>query len=448
MGEFPGPNFFQTALETLRGDLPREESTLWLDDLRFDGQKGHRVTFSTASHFKKERITRQYLPLLKRLFVGGGALEFMPEVVVRGTESPQPTPDGHLSHPPTLNQPTANQDGLADLHPDHNFQRYVPHVHNRLALDCARKVVGQPGLIHPLYLYGAAGTGKTHLIQAIGHQLGSQYPFLKMRYVRVDQFVTEFVDAIRQKTDRLFRLKYRSLDVFLLDDVQLLSGKPETSLEFFHLFNEIYQPGKQLVFTSDVPPSELGGLDERIKSRLSSGVIAEIEPPEAPARKALLEFFLTEAGFSLDSEVLEFLARHLGPDTRRVRSAVRKLTVLRDLYSQTIDAEFCRTHLKECLNLSGEGLTPDRILLSVSRYSRHSLADLKSARRDRGISQYRQLAMFLLRKNAGVPVGEIARLLGGKSPSAVVQACQSVEERLKADPMLGKMAEAILAAAQ
>lgn len=442
MSEFPGEHFFREALESLRREIPREEASLWLDDLQFSGARDRKATFSTASHFKKERIHRTYLPKLKKLFVEGGFSEFQPEVVVRGDQS------GGASGKAAGLSPEPIQGGLSQLHPEHTFQRYVSHAHNRLALDCARKVVGQLGVLHPLYLYGVAGTGKTHLIQAIGHHLGVQYPFLTMRYVRVDQFVTEFVDAIRQKTERLFRLKYRSLDVFLLDDVQLLSGKPETSLEFFHLFNEIYQPGKQLVFTSDVPPSELGGLDERIKSRLASGVIAEIEPPEAPARQTLLDFFLTEAGFSLDASVVEFLARHLSPDTRRVRSAVRKLTVLRDLYQETIDAEFCRTHLKECLNLSGTGLTPDRILLSVSRYSRHPLADLKSARRDRGISQYRQLAMYLLRKHAGVGVNEIARLLGGKSPSAVVQACQAMETRMKEDPLLVKMTEAILAGAQ
>jgi len=437
------PIFFQTALEALKGQVPAEEAAIWLDDLHFVEVEGERVRFSTASHFKKERISRQYLPRLSQLLEEASGQKWRVEILVNSA-TPPAVPNSPIvnSRPP---EPAPQTAGLpAAFHPQNTFDRYVPHANNRLAFECARKICSHLGSISPLYLYGCAGTGKTHLIQAIGRHFLEHHPYLKVRYVRVDQFVTEFIDAIRNRTDRLFRLQYRSLDVFLLDDVQLLSGKTETALEFFHLFNEIYQPGKQLVFTSDVPPGELGGLDERLKSRLASGLIAELEPPAAPARRALLDFYLKEADFDLSEETREFLANRLPPDCRRVIAAVRKLTILRDIHGETIDHAYCQKHLGDCLNPSGGELTPDRLLVSVANYSRHSLGDLKSARRDRGLSQYRQLAMYLLRHHGKVGVNEIARLLGGKSPSAVVQACQAVEQRLREDPLLRKTAETIL----
>lgn len=437
------PIFFQTALETLKGQLPREEASIWLDDLRFVDHVGDGARFSTGSHFKRERIARQYLPLLCKILRECAGRPLKVELIVCAPSSPLP-PHPETLHSRALEIPPAPAAFPAVFHPQNTFERYVAHANNRLAYECARKISQHLGVISPLYLYGNAGTGKTHLLQALGRHFIEHYPFLKIRYVRVDQFITEFIDAIRNRTDRLFRLQYRSLDVFLLDDVQLLSGKTETALEFFHLFNEIYQPGKQLVFTSDVPPSELGGLDERLKSRLGSGLIAELERPGVEARRALLDFYLAEAGFELSEETRTFLATQLPSDARRVIAAVRKLTVLRDIHGKEVDNAFCQAHLADCLVMRDTDITPDRLLVSVANYSRHSLGDLKSARRDRGLSQYRQLAMYLLRHHGKVGVNEIARLLGGKSPSAVVQACQAVEIRMKEDPLLRKTAETIL----
>ncbi len=482
---------FDFSIQELRARLPSDEATIWLSDLQFAGEEGKALRVATGSFFKKEKITKSYLPILSEILrresgedlkIEVQVLPDLPPPVAIKKFSPfaaSPVKDsvkssldiknhkensltknsaadsksfdaGILTTSLTSGETQVSETGtrsfpMTSLDPAFCFDRYVRHANNRLASECAQKITAKLGSLSPLYLYGASGSGKTHLMQAIGHHYREHFPFLKIQYVVPDYFVAEYVRALETKTDRLFRLKYRSLDVLLLDDVQFLMGKKETSAEFFHIFNEVYQPGKQLVFSSDRVPAELDRLDERLKSRLSSGVIVELEAPGLEARGALLDFYTRESELRLSPEVLEFLAASIPPDARKIIGAIKTLVTFKDILGEEITVAFCRERLKEILlTKSPNQLSPAQIILAVANYSRISLSDLKSPKRTQSISYYRQLAMYLLRKHTKLSLSEIANLMGGKTPASVTLSAQAVEEKMQGDPEIAEVAEKIL----
>lgn len=439
-------------MRELRSRLPSQEFSIWLEGLEFAGEDLSGLSLATDSFFKREKIRASYLPILSEILHRESGRDLRIEVKVRST-----TENSELAAPSTTptSLPSDSQSDLpkeqeaaftmAALDPQLSLERYVSHANNRLAGECAKKIMAKLGSLNPFYIYGASGSGKTHLMQAIGQYYRKEFPFLKVQYVVPDYFVGEYVRALETKTDRLFRLKYRSLDVLLLDDVQFLIGKKETSTEFFHIFNEIYQPGKQLVFSSDRVPAELDKLDERIKSRLSSGVIVELEAPGLDARLALLDFYAREEGLKLTDTVREFLGASIPPDARKVIGAVKTLVTFRDILNEEITVPFCRERLREILlTKNPDQLSPAQIILAVANYSRISLSDLKSPKRTHSISFYRQLAMYLLRKHTRLSLSEIASLMGGKTPASVTLSSQSVEEKMLTDPQIAEVAEKII----
>jgi chromosomal replication initiator protein len=460
----------KTALLELLSHISLEEKAIWFGVLRVRSVSESHFILLTDGLFKKKRIEEVYLPkLLELLQIENGKIHL--EVKVESLAASEPDeknsplknsktvipsletsksalpffePDV-VSLSPLESEPSRNKINLglnqAGLDTRLSFERYVLHDENRLALQCAKKVTQKLGECNPLYLFGPSGSGKTHLIQAIGKYYQDHFPYLKIRYLSPLEFLSDYRHALTTKTDRAFRLRYRALDVLLIDDIQFFSGKTETCVEFFHLFNEIYVPGKQMVFTSDMPPSALDRIDERLKSRLASGIIAEMEGPKENSRRHLLDFYLEEAHVDYAEEVRAFLVKSLPADARRVMSAVKTLVAAESIYAETVDVAFVRKVLGGILaENTFSHFSPEGLIQAVVSYSKISLDDLRSSKRTQSISFYRQLAMYLLRKHAKLTLTQIAEHLGGKSAASVTQAIHSVEERLKADPMLVELA--------
>ncbi len=443
------PNHLEGALEALKQQLSAEERSIWFTDLQLKSLgKGH-FAIVTDGLFKKKKFEEIYLPRLHEIFAQQTKEKIQVEVLVLTTQKKEgasfeyefPVQTGLEPLESEPKRPLVSRGlNVAGLDERLSFERYVLHEENRLALECAKKVTQKLGNHNPLYLFGPSGSGKTHLIQAIGKYYQENFPFLKIRYLSPLDFLNDFRVALTTKTDRAFRLKYRALDVLLIDDIQFFSGKTETCVEFFHLFNEIYVPGKQMVFTSDVPPAALDKIDERLKSRLASGIIAEIEGPKEEARRHLLDFYLSEAGVDYDVSVKEFLVSALPADTRRVMSAVRTLVAAESIYQEPVTTTFIRKVLGGTLSeKSPQPFSAESLLAAVVSYSKISLEDLKSYKRSQHISFYRQLAMYLLRRKAKLSLQKIAEELGGKSPASVTQAVQAVETRLQSDSMLSEL---------
>lgn len=492
---------FEHFLNLLRTRVPEGEFILWFSDLELQSFQNGVLSVITPGEMGKARLEKQYKSLLisiaeeltgekVSLIVHEGSFHSLndsmafsdkPKTNNQGLlfDSPQgastkkntlnnsnleldkdsnnslvmPSKYGRSSgeyspetntHRAFSSQSLTNNTNLTGLSPTLSFDRYVAHPQNQLAYDVANKIIYHHGLFNPVFIFGAVGTGKTHLLHAIGNHYRINYPMLKIRYISPNEMTQEYVKALQSKNDTQFRLRYKTLDLLILDDIQFLINKEKTSEEFFHIFNEIYQAGKQMVFASDRPPAELDGLDERLKSRLSSSLVLEIEKPQVEARKKLLEFYITENGIKVDKETILYLAEHLPADIRSLIGAVRTMLFHSSLYKVAIDIPFCIKNIEILKTNSVEGLTAEQILNAVATHGKISISDLRSPKKSRNIAQFRQIAMYLLRKHTELSFSEIGAYLGGKNGSSIHTGVARVEKLIDEDNHFGEIIKSIL----
>jgi chromosomal replication initiator protein len=309
----------------------------------------------------------------------------------------------------------------------------------------ANKIVNNLGAINPVYFYGSIGTGKTHLIQAIGNYLKKNFSFLKIKYINPNDFVGEYTKALVLKKDRQFRLKYRLLDVLLLDDIQFLMGKEQSCVEFFDIFNAIFQAEKQMIFVSDRLPSELDNIQERLKSRLNSSMIIELEKPNFQSKMEIFKFYLNEYNLKIEEDICEYIINRIGPDIRKILGMVNTIVTYKDIYNVKIDLNFCHKYLKTLnINLNESNLSEENILISVSNYSKISVSEIKSTKRTKTISFYRHVVMYLLRKYTTLSLPEIGNYLGGKTSAAVHSGINNIQRELKLNNSLIEKIEKIV----
>ncbi len=331
--------------------------------------------------------------------------------------------------------PSSPPSGSPSLPERYTFDNFVVGPSNQLAEAAARSVAQSPASrYNPLFLYGGVGLGKTHLLCAIGHHLLALHPDWKVRYLTSDQFINEFVSHIKNDRADAFRAKYRKdCDILLVDDIQFLAGKDRTQEEFFHVFNALYETGKQIVVTSDRFPQEIPGLEDRLRTRFQWGLIADIQPPELETRKAIVRKKAESQQMSLSEEVAEFLAENITDNVRRLEGALVLLSAYARLQGRSITVEFTEQALRDFLKKSPSTLTIDVILKEVSSLLDVKVADIKGRRRHKKVSQARQVAMYLSRKLTDKSYPDIGRAFGGKDHSTVVAAVKKVEKLLQED---------------
>lgn len=443
-------------LDSLSKRVSLDDFKIWLGALTIVEQKSESVTLNTSSSFHLKKIEESFLPVvreaLRECFPTQNAQNLKIFFVVNEKKADAASDERPLesevfknsSLPKTEKSAKQEHDSLIDYL---NFDRYVCSDFNRVAYELAKRVVDKIGQINPFYIYSSVGLGKTHILHAIGNHLRKKFPFLNILYTTPTQFVDDYSKSLLQKTTHAFRVKYRSVDVLLLDDVQFFIGKEKSCEEFFHLFNEIYTPNKQMVFCSDRMPSDLGGIDERLKSRLTSCVIAEIEPMKEIDKIKILDFYLKENRLSLDPSLYDYVVSSLPNDVRIITGVVKSLVVYEDIYGKDLNIDILKKNLKQLSsNPDHISYNPNKILENVCRYGKISIEELRSPKRDKATSFYRQIAMHLLREKLHLSFSDIGHLLGGKNPSSVHIATKKFVERLKNDAQLNSMLEKILKA--
>jgi chromosomal replication initiator protein len=315
------------------------------------------------------------------------------------------------------------------------FDRYIVGPSNRFAEAAARSVAREPGKAYnPLFVYGGVGLGKTHLLQAIGHEILRERPRARIAYISGETFTTHFVQSLRQNREEEFKRWYRSVDIWLVDDIQFIADKTSTKEEFFHTFNELYLTNRQIVLASDRPPSELRLMEDRLRSRLESGLMAEVGLPELETRMAILEQRAAQEGVALPADVTLYIAGLIQSNIRVLEAALIRLLALASLNQSQVTVELARSALEAYVREGrASPISVQTIQKAVSERFGVPEETLLSPRRDRKTSLARQVAMYLMRELTRSSLVEVGELFGGKTHSTVVYACQKLELEMKTD---------------
>ncbi|MEW1977284.1 chromosomal replication initiator protein DnaA [Kocuria palustris] len=327
----------------------------------------------------------------------------------------------------TAGAASAEWDSSARLNPKYVFESFVIGQSNRFAHAAAFAVSETPAKAYnPLFIYGDSGLGKTHLLHAIGHYAKRLYPGIAVRYVNSEEFTNDFINSIRDDEGSSFKEIYRNVDMLLIDDIQFLAGKEHTQEEFFHTFNALHNHEKQIVITSDLPPKQLTGFADRMRSRFEWGLITDVQPPELETRIAILRKKADADGTQAPPEVLEYIASHISTNIRELEGALIRVTAFASLNKQDVDLPLAELVLKDLITDDDGEITAATILGQTAAYFDISLDELKSKSRTRTLVTARQIAMYLLRELTDMSLPKIGQELGGRDHTTVMHADRKI----------------------
>ncbi len=343
--------------------------------------------------------------------------------------------------PPALKKPATTQEAEAsNLNPLYTFESFVVGNNNRFAHSAALAVAespGETGKYNPLFIYGGAGLGKTHLMHSIAHFIQSNSPHLKVLYASSETFTIELIDAIRNGTNtsmNRFREKYRNIDVLLIDDIQFIIGKESTQEEFFHTFNELRNASKQIIVSSDRPPKEMETLEERIRSRLEWGLITDIGSPDYETRMAILRQKEDQDGFHLDDEILNYIAINIKSNIRELEGALNKLIAYSNLVQTEITLDIAMKELQNIISPNTpREITSQLIIEVVSEHFGVTVEQMRSKSRSSDVAKPRQMAMYLCKTMTSDSYEYIGELLGDRDHSTILHGVKKITDDISSD---------------
>ncbi|MBB1532873.1 MAG: chromosomal replication initiator protein DnaA [Mogibacterium diversum] len=326
------------------------------------------------------------------------------------------------------------------FNPKFNFENFVVGGNNRFAYAASLAVAESPAeAYNPLFLYGGSGLGKTHLMQAIGIQVIKNDPTSNVLYISSETFTNELIEAINTQNTNQFKEKYRNIDILLIDDIQFLEGKEATQEEFFHTFNTLYENNKQIVISSDRPPSNLQKLDERLTTRFGFGITADVQPADFETRVAILKKKIELADIELDSdieEVCNLIAEKIKYNIRELEGAMNRMISFSEIMNNKIDLDFAKIVLKDIYRDTDKAIAPERIRSTVASYYDIKVSDLDSKRRTAEIALARQVAMYLCRESTDFSFSKIGEIFGGRDHSTVMSNCNKIQTLYQEDELI------------
>jgi chromosomal replication initiator protein len=442
------------VLGQLRTTTKRSVYQSWLERIELVDQTADSVQLGVPDDGFRDYVATHHLdaireslqklidrPVAVELVVASDLRPYSRPSIDRGpaTRKPQTSlPFAPADHalPPGETLPAASTDDR--LSGRFTFDSFVIGKSNEFAASAALAVVSSPGVTYnPLFLYGGIGTGKTHLLKAVGHAIQAKRPGSKVLYVPAETFADDTIHAMISKepsTRADVRHQYRSVDVLLVDDVQFLQGKTKTQDEFFHTFNALHHAGKQIVLSCDRFPSELQEFHDRLRSRFDWGLVAELAPPDRELRQAILVRKATEFGMTVPLDVVSYLADHLRNSVRELEGALNKLNAHSHIARRPVDLTLARQVLGPMIELPSRNLTVEVIQRVVAHHFNLKIADLKGSKRHRSVVVPRMIAVSLTRKHTALSFPDIGRAFGGRDHSTAIHAVQKVDWMLATDP--------------
>lgn len=402
----------------------------WLSSLKFVEHRNGEVLLSVPTMFIKEWITVHYIKKILLLWQNEDRSIHSVDIQV-AKESYS------INNPTIKNKEESDRNLGSPLDPRFTFDNFVVGKSNELGFAAARRVAESidpiPGS-NPLFLYGGVGLGKTHLMHAIAwYIVNSTSVKRKVVYLSAEKFMYQYITALRSKDIMLFKEQFRSVDVLMVDDVQFISGKDSTQEEFFHTFNALIDQNKQLVISADRSPSDLDGVEERIKSRLGWGLVADINETTFELRLGILQAKVEQMNIYVPSDVLEFLARNIKSNIRELEGALNKVAHTTSLLSRSITVESASETLTDLLRSNHKSVTIEEIQKKVAEFFNIKVGDMHSNRRLRSLARPRQIAMYLAKKLTQKSLPDIGRSFGGRDHATVIHAVRQIEKLIQSD---------------
>jgi chromosomal replication initiator protein len=449
------PDDVQAQWARVRGRLREEYGDAayrtWLKSMTLYGVEQGKVRIGVPTRFLRDWVSQNYAERIRMLWNGENESIANVEILVTGKTMAQPA---ESEAAPAV----AAQDGVdaaaadekdisAPLDPRFTFENFVVGKPNELANAAARRVAesqvgaGRSVPFNPLFLYGGVGLGKTHLMHAIAWHIRTQDPSRKIIYLSAEKFMYQFVRAIRFKDTMAFKDLFRSVDVLMIDDVQFIGGRDATQEEFFHTFNALVDQNRQIIISADKSPSDLEGIEERLKSRLGWGLVADLHPTTYELRLGILQAKAAATHMDVPGKVLEFLAHKITSNVRELEGALHRISAHTQLIGRTVSLESAQEVLHDLLRANDRRVTIDEIQKRVAEHYNIRLADMHSARRARAVARPRQVAMYLCKQLTPRSLPEIGRKFGGRDHTTVMHAVRKIEELKAADRTLAEDVE-------
>jgi len=441
----PALEVWSGVLAKARSELPDTTIVMWFSDVQPVRLADEILTLSVPSPLVRERLQHHHLGMIEdaaeQLLGHPVKIEFE---VTEGSrhplgDAPEPmTP--HEERAVTTGtqvqaaRPTPSLGAPGLPFPNYTFDAFVPGPSNRFAHAAAMAVAEAPPstAYNPLFIYGGVGLGKTHLLIAVGHHMYRLNPGIRVKYVTSEQFLTEFIKAVRERQSDRFRQRYREVDVLLVDDIQFLAKREETQTEFFHTFNHLHGSGKQIAIASDRPPHELSGLEERLVSRFRWGLCVDVQPPDLETRIAILQLKAERERLVVPHDVIEFVASKFDQSVRELEGALVRVAAWSELTGSPVDQELAERALQDLIPQAESEIPPQLIMEETASYFTLTTGDLVSKSRSRPLTTARHIAMYIMRECTGLSLVKIGEIFGGRDHTTVLHGIKKVEDEMRA----------------
>ncbi|GAN81012.1 chromosomal replication initiator protein DnaA [Acidocella aminolytica] len=426
----------------LQAEVGEVEYRTWLKQVSFAGLAGDEVVVMLPTRFLRDWVNKEYGELIASFWQQENQLVKRVEFRTGAPASRPAAPD--LAEPvqaPSAGQPAMvapRQENMAALDQRFTFETFVVGKPNEFAYACARRVAEAPATagFNPLFLYGGVGLGKTHLMHAIAWELSTNARGgrpVSVAYMSAEKFMYRFINALRSQSTLEFKNELRSVDVLMIDDLQFLIGKDNTQEEFFHTFNALVDAGKQIVISADKSPSDLSGLEDRLRTRLGCGMVADLHATTFELRYSILEAKAQRAGVEVPPKVLEFLARKITSNNRELEGALNRLVAHANLFNRQVTIDTAHEVLHDVLKAHDRKISIQEIQKRVCEHYNIRIAEMSSARRARNIARPRQVAMYLAKQLTSKSLPDIGRHFGNRDHTTVMHAVSRVTELIAQD---------------
>lgn len=450
---------WKVALDQLELKVSQGNFLTWFRNSSAKGRTGEILFIETKNPFAYEWLSKKYRPLILETLQGidptiqdvrfsiasKSSEKRIIKKNIRVIAQKSPRPDAQYAAKSA--QDISKIAAIPQDHPssipfnkNYTFDTFVVGTSNEIAHAACRAVAARPGeAYNPLFIYGGVGLGKTHLLQAVGNAIKSANPNFTVLYVASEKFANEFVESLQERTTQQFKKRYRNIDVLIIDDVQFFAGKDKTQEELFYTFNSLYSQNKQLILSSDRPPSAIPTLQERLSSRLSAGMVADIKKPDYETRLAILQEKRDLRNAPIDQDALAFIAKNIQSNVRELEGALNKVAAYCELHKTKATLEYTKLILKDLIEKpQRKTINVEEIITAVSSYYNIPHIELRGKSRKKEIVRPRQIAMYLLRKESGMSFPSIGDHFSGRDHTTAMHACEKIEKLIEHDEELSQ----------
>lgn len=436
---------WEESLHALELEVTKPNFNTWFKNTHIAREESGTVYIGVPNEFVKEWLYSKYhKTILRALRTTENSIRGVEYVVSKNKEKAPDIKDMNMEDPNSLPLHNLYVNKKDNLNPRYVFETFIIGPFNELAYSAAQAIVKEPGIYNPLFIYGNTGLGKTHLIQAVGNALKEKNPDYKVYYVSSEKFSNDFVQAIQSNQRQSFKEKYQKYDMVIMDDVQFLSGKEKTQEELFHLFNILYDQQKQIIFSSDKHPNYIPGLEERLKSRFSAGMIVDITKPEYESRYAILQTKAQSFSETIPEDTLRYIAENVEGNIRELEGILNSLVCQLRLKKRPVS-------IQELKNLIRNNIKPkrsvniDEVVHSIAKFYNTEPDIVYDKTRRKEIVKTRQIIMYILREDFNISYPMIGKKLGGRDHTTVIHSCAKIEKEVIVDSSLAQEIEQLRA---